>query len=666
MLTSKSEKLGYRADIDGLRAISVIAVVLFHAGLKPTGGYVGVDVFFVLSGFLITNHIYSDLQKNTFSLRAFWKKRICRIWPAVTAMTIVVLATGFIFFLPKAYEQLANDSVAQICLVANYHFLETIDYFTIQPEFRPLLHTWSLAVEEQFYIVFPLALLAIWKYSRQWLTVWLVCIASISFAYSVWQVNIEPESTFYLLPTRAWELLMGSILAVANLPLIRDKFIIFGLSLLGLGLVVIPMFIYDATTVFPGLTALYPCLGAAILIHAGSAKAGIVSRSLSIFPLRTIGLMSYSIYLWHWPLLTFMRYTMQPELSLLHSVIAIFATLVISYLSWQFIENKCRVSWSYFSLKKILWCCGLICITLILVCGGIKQKDGLPGRFSPEVIRYSNSVGANSKKWRSTQSVVGPSSKIVIPMGANIKTEERPDFLLWGDSHAMAISELCDSIASKNGLIGFAALRVRTLPIAGIARSNNFKNTLSWNSTVFEWIKKYQPKNVLLCARWSVNIDGRPSGKTDTLIFSANSNDDIYLAARQEVLHGLQAFLGVCEQFNIHVYLMLEVPRQRKTPEQRVKDASGFKPPGSTGITLDQHLQDQNSVIRLFDLIESSNLTTVDLASGCFNETNHSLVSKKWTSYYRDDDHLSAAGVEVLLGNTVESLFSSFKENNVQ
>ena len=148
-------------------------------------------------------------------------------------------------------------------------------------------------------------------------------------------------------------------------------------------------------------------------------------------------------------------------------------------------------------------------------------------------------------------------------MGANIKTGERPDFLFWGDSHAMAISELCDSIANKNGLIGFAALQSGTLPIAGIASSMNFKNALSWNSTVFEWIKEYQPKNVLLCARWSVYIDGRPNGKTDTMIISANSNDNIYFAARREVLHGLQAFLDVCEQFNIRVYLMLEVPRMR-------------------------------------------------------------------------------------------------------
>jgi len=203
---SNHVKLKYRPDVDGLRAIAVIAVIFFHGGLGMPGGFIGVDVFFVISGFLITKLIIKDLKKGTFSLANFWERRIRRIWPAAMVVTLGALVGGYLIMMPPAYKWLATDGIAQLAMLANVQFWRTTDYFGPAAETRTLLHTWSLAVEEQFYLIFPFILMFTWRYGRK---VTLGTIATImlgSFILSIWGVSTYPMAAFYLLPFRMWEL----------------------------------------------------------------------------------------------------------------------------------------------------------------------------------------------------------------------------------------------------------------------------------------------------------------------------------------------------------------------------------------------------------------------------------------------------------------------------
>ena len=206
------EKLKYRADIDGLRAIAVIGVLLFHAGISFTGGFVGVDIFFVISGFLITNLILQAQRNNRFSIRVFLGRRVRRLMPAALVMTTSTLLVGYWWLVPDDYDKLAESAIAQVALVSNIYFANSFNYFAGPAELVPLLHTWSLALEEQFYLLFPLLLIFCRHCSPKKLCIILASLTVLSFGLNLWIINIYPTKAFFLLPMRAWELLLGALL----------------------------------------------------------------------------------------------------------------------------------------------------------------------------------------------------------------------------------------------------------------------------------------------------------------------------------------------------------------------------------------------------------------------------------------------------------------------
>ncbi|HYK43019.1 MAG TPA: acyltransferase, partial [Thermoanaerobaculia bacterium] len=317
-----SSSLSYRPEIDGLRGVAVVLVVLFHAGFGCPGGYVGVDVFFVISGFLITSLIWKDLEGERFTFARFWERRARRIVPALVAVVAATLFAGWFLLLPADYERLGRSAASQAVFAANVHFWLTGGYFAPAAAEQPLLHTWSLALEEQFYWIVPVALFLVFgarRFERRRSSMILAAIGCgivSSFTLSVWGVAHHPSAAFYLLPTRAWELLLGSL--VAFLPMrsqpsqgraVRELAAIGGVAL-----ILLAAFGYRATTPFPGAAALAPCLGAALWIRSNGRETSaspaptlagsVLSRPLPVF----VGLASYSLYLWHWPFLAFARY----------------------------------------------------------------------------------------------------------------------------------------------------------------------------------------------------------------------------------------------------------------------------------------------------------------------------------------------------------------------
>ena len=298
----------YRSDIDGLRALAVVPVVLGHAHVTGfAGGFVGVDVFFVISGFLITTILATEAREGSFSLTRFYERRARRLFPALFAVLIFCAAAAWTRFPAEDLEAFGRSLLATIFFGSNMLFWSETGYFDIAAEQRPLLHTWSLAVEEQFYLLFPLA---VWWTTRRMggrYAAWLWPAMGASFVLSVVWVPTHPSSAFYLVPARAWELLMGSALALGLVPALRQQSHRETCSALGTLFIAMSVVLYDANTPFPGSNAVLPCLGAALVIHAGHSGTTAVGRLLGTKPVVFVGLISYSLYLWHWPLLVFAR-----------------------------------------------------------------------------------------------------------------------------------------------------------------------------------------------------------------------------------------------------------------------------------------------------------------------------------------------------------------------
>ena len=337
----------YRSEIDGLRALAVLPVILFHAGFETfSGGFVGVDVFFVISGYLITSIILSGLEQGKFSLAGFYERRARRILPALFFMLLVCTPLAWLLLTTAEFKDYSRSLAAVSIFSSNIVFWLKSGYFDTAAELKPLLHTWSLAVEEQYYLVFPLLMVFHWKVTRRWmlLTFGLVFVASLATAH--WASYAHPSAAYYLLPTRAWELLIGTFVALYLSHAHRSSPGKIASDLgaaLGIVLIFVAVFFYSKKTPFPGIYALVPTLGAALFITYASDKT-VVGRVMGSEPLVGIGLMSYGAYLWHQPLFVFVRQLNithpNKEILLLVSVLS----FVFAYISWKFVEMPFRSS----------------------------------------------------------------------------------------------------------------------------------------------------------------------------------------------------------------------------------------------------------------------------------------------------------------------------------
>jgi len=379
----------HRREIDGLRAIAVIPVILFHAGFATfSGGFVGVDVFFVISGFLITTIILAEKQAGTFSLMAFYERRARRILPALFVVMLVCLPFAWAWLMPRDMKGFSQSLVAVSGFASNILFWKTSNYFDSSTELAPLLHTWSLAVEEQYYLFFPVFLILAWRFGRRWMVSLLAVLALMSLMLAEWGSVADPASTFYLLPTRGWELLIGAFVAFyfasrqqsAMNPSVQQAG-----SLAGLLLIVYAVLAFDHHTPFPSLYTLVPTLGTALIILFAT-PGNWVGRLLSAKWLVGIGLISYSAYLWHQPLFAFARHRSFEEPGRLLFGILMLTTLLLAALSWKYVEAPFR-SRQRFSRQQVfgLGAAGSALFVAIGLAGHLSQ--GFEHRFDREVAR---------------------------------------------------------------------------------------------------------------------------------------------------------------------------------------------------------------------------------------------------------------------------------------
>ncbi|TAK94912.1 MAG: acyltransferase [Aquabacterium sp.] len=399
----------YRREIDGLRALAVLPVIFFHAGFRVFGGgFVGVDVFFVISGYLITGILLAENESGSFSIARFYERRARRILPALFFVMAACLPFAWFWLLPNDMLSFARSVVAVTLFLSNVHFKNESGYFDTAVELKPLLHTWSLSVEEQYYVIFPLFIAVAWRLGIKWLMALLAAVALLSLSAAQLAQAHKPASAYFMLPTRGWELLIGSLTALYarhghGEQLRRGRCISEVASILGLAMLLYAVLAFDRTTPFPGIYALIPTLGTALIIlYCGPHT--VVGRLLGSRPFVGIGLISYSAYLWHQPLLAYARYRslFEPSATLLGGLCMI--ALVLAWFSWRFVETPFRDKARYSRQQVFAWSLGGSLVLLALggagwVFKGFENRpvaEHLPrGYFAQSWIQYDATSGVD-------------------------------------------------------------------------------------------------------------------------------------------------------------------------------------------------------------------------------------------------------------------------------
>ena len=448
-MSGEPHPIRYRPDIDGLRAIAVLAVVLFHAELVSfPAGFMGVDVFFVISGFLITGILLQDA-----SIIRFYQRRARRILPALFVFLAAVLAVGMAMFLPHDLATTARTSGATLIFLSNVAFWRMANYFAHETQVWPLLHTWSLGVEEQFYIFFPLLVRFVRVRGRAF-AILLVVLGLLSFAAAVFAVGHRNGTpAFYLMPFRAWELMVGAILATGVIPPLSRWWARSLVGLAGLVAILLPMATDLVRLPFPGLGALLPVFGAGAVIWAGSGGKHLISPVLSWKPMIFVGLISYSLYLWHWPVLAFMRYWAIDPLTPAQAVIAVLLSFLLATLSWRFVERPFR---RHSVPDRTIWLLsaggGL---ALFAVSAALVATHGLPGRFPAAVVKL-NDASDNTYKCP-LPSFVSFGNGLACPINLRSRRAADAQVILWGDSHAqMYTPALKKALGDRPGLLVYS------------------------------------------------------------------------------------------------------------------------------------------------------------------------------------------------------------------
>jgi len=500
----------YRRDIDGLRAVAVVPVILFHLGFSfLSGGFVGVDVFFVISGYLIGRTINQEIKSGSFSILNFYNRRFRRILPALFFMSAVVWIAITAWFLPDSAALNGQGLLAATLSVSNILFWRTISYFA-NGENQAFLHTWSLGVEEQFYLFFPLFMVLVYATSRivrrDLLLPATLITAAISFALCVVLTQTRGSFAFYMLPTRTWELLLGFLVSLVPLHYLAPRWRREAAAATGLFLVILSLVIFDQHTPFPGIAALAPCLGAASLIAAGACGLTTTGRLLESRPMVFIGLISYSLYLWHWPLIIIGREAFEITTSSVQSKLLILvASFLAATASWRFVEQPFRRP--TVSRKAIFLGAGAGAFALSVAAAALIVSDGIPARFDRTTLHFANFHFDRSQAYRSEICHIETKDKfsnyrrdICLPPPGS-----PPALIVIGDSHAAHLWWGLQQVAGSRPVYQATAVGcIPLLPEAAEAFSPECQKLRLFLRN--DYLPHRRGDTVLLSGRWSEHL----------------------------------------------------------------------------------------------------------------------------------------------------------------
>ena len=636
--------LRYREEVDGLRALAVVPVILFHAGFEWfSGGFVGVDVFFVISGYLITTIILSEKSSGRFSIAGFYERRARRILPALIFVILVCLPLAWMWMVPADLRSFSQSVLAVSVFASNILFWKSSGYFDASAEEKPLLHTWSLGVEEQYYLLFPLFIMLTWKLGQRRQAWFLVGIAAVSLALSEWAWRNQPMANFYLAPTRAWELLVGSLLAFASfsMPLyqrVGDRGAEI-LSSLGLVLIFGSIVHYDKTTPFPSLYALAPTLGTALILGFASGQTR-VARMLSTKWVVVLGLISYSAYLWHQPLFAFARLSRADRPSPLLFLTLSMVAIGLAYLSWRYVEMPFR-NRKKISRRPIFVLSAVGSLVLVLIGLAGELSKGFPGRLSESALALMETAIPSPK--RDECHTMGNDFRD--PAKACVYFNDKATWATFGDSHTIEPAyALAERLAARGQ--GLVHLSFSGCQPALLFESSEPGCTRWLNQALIRIELDDRIRNVLVGFRYSSHLYGDhaaiyPRVPDVPLRIKGGSPEH----SRELVWTSFEIIIKRLRSAGKRVFVLAPIPELGRPVQQNILSGQ-FRGDASSdrGATRAYHDARNRFVLgKLNALNWDDNLVLVDPAAVlCDEKICRALIDSE--AMYFDDDHLSVAG----------------------
>ncbi|WP_120501097.1 acyltransferase family protein [Roseovarius sp. EL26] len=518
--------LSYRRDIDGLRAIAILLVCIFHFKLLPIGnaGFIGVDVFFVISGFLITRIITSGLEANSFSLKEFYYRRIRRLYPALLVVLLTYLLAGYVLFLPALFDELAIETFFSSIYAINIYLWKDVDYFGFHAHSRPLLHMWSLAVEEQFYLFYPVMLMVLARLTKghpRTLLIWMTMLTLGSFIFGWLASDWKPQAAFYLLPTRAWELLAGGVLALILSRYTVSETLARLAGPVAIVLLAMALLIHHPNIAFPGWYAALPVMAAVLFIIGGTESSAWVTRGLSIGPMVFFGKISYPLYLVHWPIKIILQDSLE-EFTLIWRCIGFALSVLLAWGIYALVETPIRTGKRFPAKRGFLAVAGVGQLAALGFVAVIYGTSGLPQRFTVDAQTYLSTREDLPKEFaicESTENGVKPDCRL----GAR---DVAPRMMIIGDSHSYALSGAFDLWLRSNNESAIFAFGHGCLPVpdsgrAGCSRLVSEAIALAEKSASIEaviiassWTQPYDGDMYVYGGRYIAGVEGHKAFET--------------------------------------------------------------------------------------------------------------------------------------------------------
>lgn len=644
--------LGYRPDIDGLRAVAVLSVILYHAGIGVLkGGFVGVDIFFVISGYLISTIIFHDLESGKFSLGRFYERRIRRIQPALIAMVLVTMVLCAVFFVPADFKLFAQSVGATVLFSSNIYFYLKSGYFDPLAETKPLLHTWSLAVEEQYYLFFPLLVLLLWRHARRHLVAVLTGLAVVSFVFSIWQARAASNAAFYLPFDRIWELLIGALLALGLVPPARHAGVRLLMGFVGLGAMLGSIFLFSPHDVFPGERALLPCLGAALLIYAGQGVPQGANAWLASRPMVFTGRISYSMYLWHWPVIVVLQYVLFRKLSLAEVLAYLVLVYALAWASWKWIEQPWRDARRLaFSRRGIFGLTAAVTAVGVCFAVGIHATGGLPQRFDAQARQYA--AAALDTNPRRASCDAPSAARLQADEVCRIGDEKAPvSFAFIGDSFGDALMPGIEEAARQSGKRGLALTHSGCFPLLDVQQTDNLSCNGVMEATLKLMERHPEVKDVVLVARWTSALMGTRFGQFEqsgwflrdgqTEAISYGENQAVFMRGMLRTLNGLQGR---------RITVLAFIPEQRYDIPRALAMHSAFGQPHTVPLPRAEHERRQLEMRAAFARLKEASpvpFNLIDVGAQLCDPQSCS-ANRGPTVLYADDNHLSRSGAVAL------------------
>jgi peptidoglycan/LPS O-acetylase OafA/YrhL len=655
----------YRADIDGLRALAVISVIFFHYGIPGfSGGFIGVDVFFVLSGYLIGSIIFSQVQQDRFSFKRFYFRRVRRLFPAYALVVLTTFIFAYWLMLPNNFRDFGQSLLASGVYASNILFYREAGYFDTASHLKPLLHTWSLAVEEQFYIVFPVVAWLTARLARRHLFTVFGVLTLLSLGAACVYIRRDASAVFYLYPFRAWEMFLGTLLAVGYLPPLRSAAAGLAQSLLGIGLIALPTFLYDKGTLFPAYAAVPPCLGTALLVHAGTAFPSGVQRALAAPVPNLIGRMSYSLYLWHWPIYVLYAYAKPRGIQASDIALMIAATLAISALSWKYVETPIREGRLKFSASQPKAFGFAAALSAVCVCLGlyVHVTNGVPSRLDAETLRFAQAAGDLFGDLSTCEDADNDRLPGISFCALGDPFNADKYLLVWGDSHAGAYKRGLDSAMQPADNPVLIAWSGGCPPVLGLHKDESTSaNTLDdrcprQNAAVRRLIETDQRiQAVVLIGRWSYYVNGSGVGIDDgnSIRIWPDDHEDEAIDQSAYFVSAFETTLRDLRSLHKKVFVVEQVPEfsQFRARELAIglKSGSADFEQSINELTVEDYahvIERQGIVQAALAELEKDGLATILRTHKYFCDARRcSLMFHGYPTYF-DNNHISSFGAE--------------------